>query len=361
MSLSAELLRLLVVLQLLLVAALFAFLLLNRLFRDLVSRRRRWWTERVEDALRRWVSGRLGSAETARTLGRAPITSAREALETVWPNLLDEDRQRLRGLARESDWSVDLRRLAGSPLWWRRMDAAQIFAFVGTEADVDTVARLLEDRHMAVRVASTFAARDLTHPDLLDPLLREVVSADPPRRRALYDAILSFGTDVAPKVRRRLAEAEDGEVPRRTVLLTIAGRLADRGFAGGLLPEVLDHADHDHLEVRIRAVKALGAFRAEAAISRLRAALRDGSWEVRAQAARGLGRLEAVEARRDLRRALADENWWVRLRAGIALRQLGPAGVRELESVETEEDPYAHDMAVYVLRLEDAALTEYAA
>lgn len=361
MSLDSELLRLLVAAQGLFVGALFLFLLLNRLFQDVVSRRRRRWAERAERALRRWMAGRLDASAMADVLSDAPIASAREALEDVWPAMLDEDRTRLRRIARESGWTRLLRRRAGSPFWWRRMDVAQIIAFVGTEGDVDVVVRLLEDRHMAVRVAGTFAARDLAYPDLVDPLLRQATVADPPRRRALYDAILSFGEVAVPKVLRALEAGGDDDAGREGVLLTLAGRLADRVEASVLLPAVLERAHGDRLEVRIQAVKALGSFPDERSVERLTTALGDAAWQVRAQAAKGLGQLEVAEARSDLRAALGDESWWVRLRAAIALRQVGEDGVRVLEAIDPEDDPYAHDMAVYVLRLEEAALREHAA
>ena len=361
MDLSSDLLRLLVAAQGLLVGALFLFLLLNRLFQDLISRRRRRWEERAERALREWVAGRLEPAAMVDVLSDAPVAAAREALEEVWPVLLGEDRERLRQLARGSGWARALRRRARSPFWWRRMDVAQILAFVGTEEDLTAIVDLLEDRHTAVRVASTFAARDLSHPDLVDPLLRQAAVADPPRRRALYDAILSFGETAVPKVRAELEVTPDEEVERLGVFLGLAGRLAGRSDASELLPGVLERVDSGHLEVRIQAVKALGAFATERSVQRLRSALGDDAWQVRAQAAKGLGRLAVDQARADLRAALGDESWWVRLRAAIALRQLGEAGVRELESIDAEEDPYAHDMATYVLRLEDAALLEHAA
>ena len=361
MDLSSDLLRLLVGAPGLLVGALFLFLLLNRLFQDLISRRRRTWKERAERAIREWVAGRLEPAAMVDVLSNAPVAAAREALEEVWPVLLGEDRERLRRLARESGWARELRRRAGSPFWWRRMDVAQILAFVGTEEDLAAVVDLLEDRHMAVRVASTFTARDLSHPDLIDPLLRQAVVADPPRRRALDDAILSFGEAAVPKVRAELEDVPDDAVERQGVLLRLAGRLAELSDGSELFPAVLEHADSDHLEVRIQAVKALGSFTTERSIQPLRSALGDSAWQVRAQAAKGLGRLAEDEVRGDLRAALSDESWWVRLRAAIALRQLGEVGVRELESVDGEDDPYAHDMAVYVLRLEEAALLEHAA
>lgn len=362
MSFSSELLGLLVAVQALLVGALFLFLLLNRVSQNLVSRRRRRWAVRAEHALREWVAGRIEASEAAGVLKQAPLASAREALEEVWPALLDEDRGRLRELARGSGWSRVLRRRSGSVFWWRRMDVAQLLAFVGSEEVSDVLIRLLEDRHMAVRVAGTFAARDLAFPDLLDPLLRQAVLANPPRRRALYDAILSFGEKAVPKVRRSLEEVGEGDDTRLKVLLTLAGRLAERVEASVLLPAVLDRGYHGNLEIRIQAMKALSSFPDRRSVERLKSGLEDTAWEVRSQAAKGLGQLGIDEAREDLRRALGDESWWVRLRAAIALRQLGEAGVRTLESIDAEDDdPYAHDMANYVLRLEDAALTDYAA
>lgn len=361
MSPSSELLRVLVAVQALFVGALFLFLLLNRVFRNVVSERRRRWAERAERALRGWTAGEREGAELADVLRNAPLAAARQALEEVWPELLDEDRRRLRALAHESGWNRVLRRRSRSLLWWRRMDTAQVLAFVGTTEDVETLARLLEDRHMAVRVAATFSARDLSHPRLLAPLLRQCVRSDPARRRSLLDAVLSFGREAVPAVLDALAEPGASDPEEEAILLTVAGRVAEQVDAPDLLLEVLRRSGSEHREVRIQAVKALGSFSDDRAVDVLWDRLDDPAWEVRAQAAKGLGSLGAEEALDDLRRALADESWWVRLRAAVALRQLGRPGLAALESVEAEEDPYAHDMAVYVLRLEEAALTDYAA
>lgn len=360
MSPSADLLRVLVGVQSAVVAALFLFLLLNRVFRNFVRRRRERWAERAAEAIRRWVVGRSSADELLRVFRDAPLTSVREALEATWGDLLEEDRERLRRAVRETRWTRRVMRHADSLFWWRRMDAAQVLAFLGTQADARTLSNLLEDRHLAVRVAATFAARDVSIASLLGPLLRQAVQAEPPRRRALNDAILSFGERVVPELSSALRE-EAGDPNRSAVLLELAGRVAGHSRAGRLLDPILERADDPDLEVRIQAVKALASFPEARAVEALRTRLEDPAWEVRAQAAKGLGQLHAERAREDLARALSDESWWVRLRAGVALRQIGPSGTELLESVDPEADPYAHDMAVYVLRLEDEALTDYAA
>lgn len=360
MSPSANLLRMLVGVQSAVVAALFLFLLANRVFRNFVRRRRERWAARAEEAIRRWVVGRSPVDELLRVFRDAPLTSVREALDATWEELLEEDREQLRRAVRERRWTRRVARHADSLFWWRRMDAAQVLAFLGTQGDARTLTKLLEDRHLAVRVAATFAARDLSLPSLLAPLLHQAVEAGPPRRRALNDAILSFGERVVPELSTALRE-EAGDPARRAILLELAGRVAGRSRSARLLDPILERADDPDLEVRIQAVKALASFPDDRAIEALRSRLEDPAWEVRAQAAKGLGQLGSERARDDLARALGDENWWVRLRAGVALRQIGPSGVALLEGADPETDPYAHDMAVYVLRLEDAALSDYAA
>lgn len=361
MGLSAELLRTLVGVQAATLAVLFVFLLLNRLFQDLVSRRRRRWATRAERVIRRWVVGRSQAGELVEVLADAPLTSVREALETTWSDLLEEDRGRIREAVRRPRWTRRLLRASRSLFWWRRVDAAQVTAYLGTRENVDVLASLLEDRHMAVRVAASFAARDLELPSLLNPLIRQFLKAGPPRRRALADAVVTFGDEAVAPVARAL-EGER-EASRRSVLLALAGRLADRVEAPDLFEPVLEAAETPDLEVRIQATKALAAFPDPRALRMLRERLGDPAWEVRAQAAKGIGQLRigTEEVRRELAGALGDENWWVRLRAAVALRQSGRAGVELLESVDAGRDPYAHDMAQYVLRLEDEALTEVAA
>lgn len=357
---SSELLVILALVQGGVVLLLFGVLVWKRLSRTYWERREEESYEALVDALRRWRRGGRDDPSPVRAaLERCPLRAARRFLDDHWGELEVDERRELREVVRDTPWFGSARAAAGSWLWWRRMDAAQILRSVGGPEEADLLNDLLRDSHGATRLAAMFAARELALPELLDPLLDRLLEEERPRRKVLIDTLLTYGTELVQPLSSRMEETTDPEALR--TLLLVLGRLAGEHPLVRLRDQLLPLTSHRETEIRIQAIKALRAFRDEAALREVEDALSDDAWEVRTQAASALGEMGGGEpARRALHRALRDENWWVRLRAAIALRKLGEAGVRELESIEAEEDPYAYDMANYVLGLTPRAVEEYA-
>lgn len=80
------------------------------------------------------------------------------------------------------------------------------------------------------------------------------------------------------------------------------------------------------VELRIAAVRALGALGHPAAEATILSALADEVWMVRSAACEAAGRVGLQSAVPALAGRLADPVWWVRFRAGEALGALGEAG-----------------------------------
>ena len=351
---------LLIQLQLWIVVALFALLLWHQVGQAWRDRRDLARTEAVSEVLDRWSLEEASDRELLETLEEATVHSAWEAFQTGWIDLSDVLRYRLRELVRSGGWFRKVERSARSVFWWRRIDGAQILGLLAKREDSPLLMELLRDRRPLVRLAAVFASGSLRFPELREPLLEEATEASGVRRKAFQEALLSYGDELIPLLHRRLREAEDSR--ELDVVLELA-RTATAGTEGGdsLVHSIVPHTTHPDLEVRIRAAAALGRCEVSTAVPILHGALRDTAWQVRAQAARSLGRLGAIESRDELRRLLSDPHWWVRLRAGVALRELGRPGEDVLRDVERSEDPFAHDMSRYVLRLDDRALTTYEA
>lgn len=355
---TAELLAILISFQVWIVVLLFTFLVWNRVGRQWRERRERERTEAVAEALAGWGRDETGDQELLEAMDRANVRAAWEAFESEFRDLDEEARYRVRELIRASRWFPRVERSLKSLLWWRRVDGIQMLSHLGKREDAPVLEDRLSDRQPMVRMAAVFTARRLILPELIDPLLARAIEAPSTRRKAYLDALLAYGDELVPVVRNRLRSSED--TAELLTLLELAEDLPERSRrAGELVQLIVPFTTDERSEVRIRAVSALASYEAAQVVPALHSALRDEAWPVRAKAAGALGILGAVESREELRGVLSDAHWWVRLRAGISLRQLGEVGERVLRDVGAAEDPFAHDMSRYVLRLDDRALLTY--
>jgi len=356
---SSELLAILVLLQAGVLVLLFTVLFWKRVARTYWEKRNEDSYEKLSTALGRWQRGEGDASAIRRALEGCPLRSARRFLDDVGEEMEAGARRRLRAVMRDTPWFESVCSAARSWFWWRRMDAAQILRFLGTAEEAPLLTGLLRDRHGATRLAAMFAARSLTLPELLGPLLDRLLREERPRRKVLVDTLLAYGEELADPLLERFRATDDPA--DLEILLTVLGRLARNHPLPAVRERLLPLTSHRDTEVRIEAVRAMRSFEDDDAVRAVEAALSDEAWEVRTQAATALGAMAGgAQVREALRGALGDANWWVRLRAAIALRKQGDTGVRELESIEPRDDRFAHDMANYVLSLTPRAVEEYA-
>lgn len=350
------LLRALLLVEAGIVALLFVLLLLWPIVRRIAEARRARQREELLAAVRdRRAGGDIGRVQAA--LARCRPGVLLRALDTIEEEGVGPEDLDLNRLVRATPAFRRVERAAGSLFWWRRQTAAQLLARIARPAaDQALLLALVRDPHPGVSTAARMAARRLGWPGLAEPLLDLAVEEGTGHRgeeELLRETLADLDTDVVPALRNHLKAA--ARTPQEVTLLRIAERLGDER----LLPLLTDRLRNGSLEVRIQAAKTAAAIGDPAAADDLRRALEDAAWQVRTQAARALGELEVDEAADDLRRALSDPSWWVRLRAALALRKLGAPGRDVLAGVDPGVDPYAADMAGYVLDLEEAAVHEY--
>jgi HEAT repeat protein len=348
-------LLLLVAIEVGLLLALFGLLMVWSPVSALLGARRQRRERSAYAALRAWRTGD-STKPVRRPLDRCSLYSLRRVLETRAAGRAEDAGLPLAEVVREGPAHRKALRWARSSLWWRRLAAAQLLALIADEEDLPSLVRLLDDPHPAPASAALLAARRFPHLSLVDPLLDLALGRTAgalTHKEHVQIVLIGMGESLVGPLRDRFrrVKEEDG----RVTLLQLAGRLG----SPALRDEIETHLAQGGLEVRINAARALAGLPKRGSVPPLRAALEDPAWQVRAQAASALGTFEARTAAEDLLRALSDPSWWVRLRAGLALRQLGWKGKRLLESVTPAQDRYAHDMARYVLRLEDAAVWEY--
>lgn len=351
---SVAVLTALALIQTAFVLLLIVTLLMARWFRPQASHLARARVDELARELFRFLAGRTDLEDVLDRIDRARLSTVLYALQDVAGHVVGEPWEDLIDGAREQMWFQSILSRSGSRFWWRRLDAALAFAVVARPRDEIRVLRLLGDPHPAVRLAAVPALRRVPSQTLVRAALDLADSGRTPIQHYVVETVSRLGGLNLASLRVRL---EAGRDPLETrALLDLSARLGLPAF----LPAVLDRLDDPDLEVRIGAVRALGRFPHPRVTAALIGALADPEWQIRAQAATALGVIGARDAARPLFRLLGDHSWWVRLRSGVALRLIGEPGIQMLEGVRPAHDPFAADMARYVLGLDGGALGEFA-
>ncbi len=250
---------------------------------------------------------------------------------------------------------AELHRNVSSRLWWKRLLGARALAVMGGIDDLPLAKKLVSDPHPAVKLAAISIARRVRDERLLTDILNEAIGSRRVVRGYMFDTLTAAKAELAPILRRRLIK------PKSVFELRDLIRLAGVLGTPELMQPVLELSTHDDPEVRGGVARALGNFPHADSRTALLTLIRDPAWQVRTRAATSLGNIRADTATDLLRAALRDSNWWVRLRAALALRQLGDAGIAQLEAAAKDDDRFASQMAEYTLRLTDAAVADYLA
>lgn len=304
-------------------------------------------------AVSRWLAREVGEEHLRQALDRLSFTDLSRFLQTLSVQLGGDDWERLSDAARRTSWFGRVRAHSRSRVWWRRLQAARAYMVLARPEDLAAIEALLRDPNTAVRRAAVWSLKRVGSPELTRALLDLAGSETKVLRAQMLEILAGSREHVLGPLVERLREGSGREELRTALSLSeILG-------VPSLLEHVLPHADSSDFEVRIAVARALAAYphaRTSRTLARL---LDDEAWQVRAQAAAGLGAIGAREAVRDLDSALTDTSWWVRLRSALALRRLGAVGVEALEARRPEPDPYAYEMARYVLSLDGAAVAEY--
>ncbi len=317
------------------------------------DRRRSMEAEKADEIARCLGAGTIGEAEAAAAFDECHFDSLTHLLMRSSIQSGGAEGDRISGALRRTRWHQRLQSQTRSPFWWRRLRAAHALTRVAAPQDLETVHRLLSDSIPAVRLAAASALSRLPSPGLAAAILEQASGGHSVVRNHLLEILAYSRALVVPVLVTKLGAP--GTTDRLKDLLDLAGLIP----GGELLPQVVPHTDSSSREVRIAAARALRGFPHPGSAAALRRLLLDDEWEVRTQAAASLGAIGANEAVDDLCQALCDRVWWVRLRAAIALRLIGPRGIRALSDFDPERDRYGHDMAHYVLKLDDAAMAEY--
>ncbi|MDQ2891298.1 MAG: HEAT repeat domain-containing protein, partial [Gemmatimonadota bacterium] len=258
----------------------------------------------------------------------------------------------LAGLLHAEPWVREVLSGARSALWWRRLAAARTLSQIACERDRSDILALIADNHPGVQSAATACLERYADAELLMSVIDGLAEASSAVRTYQIRILRSHPVLVASMLIGRIRA--DAPPHRLYAYIHAAAELQD----ARCMKNVADLSTHPHPEVRVAVARVLRSSSGDLAHVKLLALLRDPDWRVRAQAARGLAGVTDSRTIDELARALADPNWWVRFRAGLALAATGEKGRTALTRMLAQSDRYARDMAMLVIGLSDASVTE---
>lgn len=310
----------------------------------------------VTAAMQDWLLDRAPLAPVTDALRRAPRDTALEQVVLAMTARVPAERQPpLVEALRPQWWVRDLLARGLSWRWTERLRTARMLGALGTPGDEVRVARLLRDPHPAVRAAVVPAIARVGTPSLIGRVLDTLGRQTTVVRYLVGGVLLQSRATLVAQLQARLGRTGASERDLATWIdLAVASR------EPALLAQAAAMSEHEHLEVRAAATRALGQWFHPEAARRLLARLDDPTPAVRALAARGVGMLGVTDAVPRLTAALADADWWVRFRASLALALLGDAGRAALRATQDSPDRYAADMARLISGLPPGVLRELA-
>jgi HEAT repeat protein len=296
-----------------------------------------WWHRCRDERLARLSLEDLSHAES-----RLELIACLEAL----PGLDAAEADRVRDMLSLSHAArCELARL-GSHSASRRAEACRFAGRLGDTAAVPRLVGLLCDRDPAVRREAIRALGQLraveTVPDIADAIegLKEW------NNLLLLMALIRMGPACAPAIGALLAVPGARSTAMLKGLLQVTSRI---GVATD--PAVVRSlASHDDMEIRVEAMRVLGAVAPDPRSGDVcLAAMDDPEWPVRAIAASSLGRLRDERAVVRLRQAMGDPAYWVRHHVAEAMASMGEPGAEALRDAVSDANPFVRDMAAQAL------------
>jgi len=222
-------------------------------------------------------------------------------------------------------WETEL----GHRHWWIRAEAAHALGLMQYRSAVPQLVAALDDPYEEVRAAAVGALGHIAEPSAIPQLIARLAEQSRHQRVRVVGALHQFGSAVVPPLLDH-ARSHQGD-------LVMVAELLGRIGAVGALGSLLEWCKDDRADVRAAAVHAIGAIGVdERAYYHLLRTLNDAAAEVRAEAAWALGRSGRQDAAAYLVPRLQDQ-WIVAAQSARALRNLGLAGRRALESAAAED------------------------
>ncbi len=226
-------------------------------------------------------------------------------------------------LASSGTWpgaeTVDAQELSALDHTQRQRAAERLSVGTGPETRA-ALAGLLDDSAPSVRLTAARILAQQGVPEAIEAATRWTISATPANRRLGLD-VLREAPGPLPAAALRAVERSLSDADVTVRLLAIDTLAQQKDVTPSLLP-LAGATDDDNREVRVRAIRALGASRERRAVVPLLARLGDIDRQVRVEAIGGLALIGDARAAPALKRQLGDLADDVRVAAALALGKL---------------------------------------
>jgi HEAT repeat protein len=310
-------------------------------------RRRDARSARLRLALQPMLAARLDDLSNAD--GRLALVAGLESL----PGLDADAAHRMRAVLRRSRAARrELDRL-GHRSAARRIEACRFAGRLGDIGAVPRLVQLLRDRDLVVRREAIRALGELGAVEAVPDVADAIEAMGEWDNLLLLMALVRMGPGCAPAIGTVLGAPGARSPATVKGLLQVTSRIgvaADPGAIRSL-------ASHEDMEIRVEAVRVLGAIDPDPRSGDVcLAAMDDAEWPVRAIAAASLGRLRDERALPRLAQAMGDSAYWVRHHVAEAMASMGEPGAAALRSALHDANPFVRDMAAQALFMH--ALTE---
>ena len=317
--------------------ALAALLLASLLVVGWRHRRRDARDARLRLALQPMLAARLNDLSNAD--GRSALVACLEALPGLDADAAHRTRAVLRG-SRAARRELD--RL-GHRSAARRIEACRFAGRLGHTGAVPHLVRLLRDKDRAVRREAIRALGELGAVEAVPDIADAIEAMGEWDNLLLLMALIRMGPTCAPAIGALLGAPSPATVKGLLLVTSRIGVAADPGVIRSL-------ASHEDLEIRVEAVRVLGAIDPDPRSGDVcLAALHDTEWPVRAIAAASLGRLRDERALPRLAQAMGDPAYWVRHHVAEAMASMGEPGAEALRIALHDANPFVRDMAAQAL------------
>jgi hypothetical protein len=314
-----------------LLAILLAYLVLQRVVRELAARRRQTLVSQYRPLINTITQSGL-TPQALEQLRAAPAFHRRivadlllAPLHSSRGDLVAHVRSAAAAIGLVEQWLTDLQ----SRRWWRRAEGVRALGLVEGVAALPAIMRALDDEHEEVRAAAVEAAGRLGDPAAITTLVGHLSDGARYPRVRVVDALRSLGPPVTPAL-VELARAQPDQTRMVADVLGLIGTVA-------AVDALLQWCGDSRSEVRVAALGALGSIGLDdrSYYFALRA-LGDSDPQARSMAARALGRALREDAVGYLAARLDDE-WLPAAQAAGALRRLGGAGLAALHARAHDE------------------------
>jgi hypothetical protein len=325
-----------------LLGVLLAYLVTQRVVRELVWRRRQTLVTRYQRVIDTITQFSL-MPQALERLRRAPAFHRRivadlllAPLHAARGDVVSHVRDAAVAIGLVEHWLADLQ----NRRWWLRADSVRALGLIEERSALPAIMRALDDEHEEVRAAAVEAAGTLGDPRAIPALLGHLADGSRYQRARVVDALRSLGPPVTPAL-VELARARPEHARLAADILGLIGTVA-------AVDPLLQWCGDSRSDVRAAALGALGSIGLDdrSYYFALRA-LGDSDPQARAMAARALGRGRREDAVGYLAERLDDE-WLPAAQAAGALRRLGGAGVAALQA-RLRDEGQAGDLARQML------------